>query len=107
MKLSKQEQAYALALIEEYGATFDFYYRVDCNLEEHHRRFDEATRKVKLMDAINDGVRFELAEKFKQNLDENEEVHTYTEDEMAKAYAEMGSLEQTEDQLWGAVSVEN
>ena len=111
MRLNEKEQAYVLALLETHGATFDFYYRVDSHLAEDERRFNETTERVGLLEAINNGVRFELSEKFKASLSEPEEVHTfenYSEEELARAYAETYSLNQTEEELWEAgVTVEN
>ena len=106
MTLNEQEQAYVLALMETYGATFDFYYRIDSHMAEDEKRFNPTTERVGLLEAINEGVRLELSDKIKAELDQLE-VHTYTEDDMAKAYAEMGDLRQTEEELWGGVTVEN
>jgi len=106
MTLNEQEQAYVLALMETYGATFDFYYRIDSYMAEDERRFNPTTERVGLLEAINEGVRLKLSDKIKAGLDQLE-VYTYTEDDMAKAYAEMGNLQQTEEELWGGVTVEN
>lgn len=111
MTLNEQEQAYVLALMETYGATFDFYYRIDSYMAEDERRFNPTTERVGLLEAINSGVRFELSEKIKESLSEPEEVHTYkeyTEEELEQAYKEMYGLKQTEEELWEAgVTVEN
>lgn len=110
MRLNEQEQAYVLALMETYGATFDFYYRIDSYMAEDERRFNPTTERVGLLEAIDDGIRSELSEKIEKALSEPEEVHTfenYSEEELARAYAETYGLNQTEEELWGGVTVEN
>lgn len=111
MRLNEQEMAYALALMEAYGATFDFYSRVDSHLPEEKRRFKIPTERVGLLDAINDGLRLELSEKIKHELSQKESEHTYedySDEELAQAYADTYSINQTEEELWGAgVTVED
>lgn len=112
MTLNEQEKAYMIALMDTYGATFDFYLRVDSHLSEDKRRFNELTERVGLVDAVNEGLRFDLTEKLKDSIGKEEGgIHTYIEQELneiyAKAYGEMGNMSQTEDELWGVTTVEN